>query len=71
MIVERGGDPRFDGPLRSLQKIVDAEPVLSETMIGILREEAAEVVEIDGDNYTVRGACFLGETPARCNASHA
>jgi len=44
VIVERGSTARFEGTLRPLQKIVDADPVLSETMLAILREEAAEVL---------------------------
>jgi primosomal protein N' (replication factor Y) len=44
VIVERSSTTRFEGALRPLQKIVDADPVLSETMLAILREEAAEVL---------------------------
>ena len=44
VITERGASSRFEGTLRPLRKIIDADPVLSETMIAILREEAAEVL---------------------------
>jgi len=44
VIVERARRARSDAPLRPLERIVDAEPVLSPTMLTILREAAAEVL---------------------------
>ena len=44
VIVERVGQPRFEGALLPIERIVDPEPALSEAMIAILREAAAEVL---------------------------
>ena len=44
VIVEPGEPGRFAGKLRSIDAVLDAEPVLSETMLGILREEAREIL---------------------------
>ena len=43
VIVERVGQPRFEGALLPIERIVDPEPALSEAMIAILREAASEV----------------------------
>ena len=43
VVVERGGTPQFAGPRRAVERVLDPEPVLSETMLSILREAAAEV----------------------------
>jgi primosomal protein N' (replication factor Y) len=44
VIVERSEPGRFGGRLRSVAKVVDPEPVLSESMLTILREEAAAIL---------------------------
>jgi primosomal protein N' (replication factor Y) len=44
IIVERGAARRVGGRLRSIEKLIDPEPVLSPTMLTILREAAAEVL---------------------------
>ena len=44
VIVEPGEPGAFEGKLRSIDAVLDVEPVLSETMLGILREEAREIL---------------------------
>ncbi len=44
VIVERVRQPRFEGALLPIEQVVDPEPVLSEAMLAILREAAAEVL---------------------------
>jgi primosomal protein N' (replication factor Y) len=40
VIVERTGAAEFEGTLRSIERVLDAEPVLSEAMLGMLRDAA-------------------------------
>ncbi len=44
VIVEPGAPDRYEGRLLPLDAVLDAEPVLSETMLGILRDEAREIL---------------------------
>jgi len=44
VIVERGGSLRLEGRRRAIEKLLDPEPVLSEAMLGVLRDAAAEVL---------------------------
>jgi primosomal protein N' (replication factor Y) len=44
VIVERGTDSDFRGALRPVEEILDTEPAVSPSMLGILREAAAEVL---------------------------
>ena len=42
VIVERAASPDFAGPLRPVERLLDPEPVLSATLLDILREAAEE-----------------------------
>ena len=44
VIVELAGEPRFAGRLRPLAQVLDAEPAIQPSLMGILREEAAEIL---------------------------
>ncbi|MDH3521848.1 MAG: hypothetical protein OEM49_15475, partial [Myxococcales bacterium] len=44
VVLERAGRSDFSGALRPIEKVLDTEPALSPTMLGILREAAAQVL---------------------------
>ena len=44
VIVELSDEPRFAGRLRPLEHVLDAEPAIQPQLLGILREEAAEIL---------------------------
>ncbi len=44
VVVEAGEPRRFRDGLRPIETVIDPEPALSDTLIGILREEAAEIL---------------------------
>jgi len=44
VIVERTGHPRFQGRLLAIESVLDREPALSQAMLDLLREAAAEVL---------------------------
>ena len=44
VILERASDASFSGPLRRIERILDLEPVVSASMLAILRDAAEEVL---------------------------
>ena len=61
VIVECRSESDFRGTIRPLEKILDSEPVLSEAMLGILGEAAAQVLCPIG--YAVAAALPPGSNP--------
>jgi primosomal protein N' (replication factor Y) len=61
VIVEPGEPGNFTGKLRPIDAVLDAEPVLSETMLGILREEAREILCPPG--IAIAAALPAGSSP--------
>jgi primosomal protein N' len=61
VIVERAASPAFAGPLRPVERLLDPEPVLSATLLDMLREAAAEYLCPIG--IAVATALPAGSTP--------